>query len=252
MKIVVLGSGSKGNSTFIDFGKKKILIDVGFSYKHIKEKLENINIDPHEITDVLITHDHTDHTYGLKVFLNKVNPTLHTTPEVEKLILKESYEKTEYLMDEFYIDDIFIKVIPTSHDAVTANGFLIEYNNESLVYITDTGYINHRHLVYLQNKTYYIIESNHDTEMLINGPYPEYLQRRILSDKGHLSNELCAGYLSRLIGPDTKKVILAHLSESNNEPNLAIETVENILDENNVDYKEITYASQKDITEVSI
>lgn len=252
MKIVVLGSGSKGNSTFIDFGKKKILIDVGFSYKHIKEKLENINVDPHEITDILITHDHTDHTYGLRVFLNQVKPILHITREVEEYILKEPYEKTEYLLDEFYIDDIFIKVIPTSHDALTANGYLIEYNNESLVYITDTGYINQRNFIYLQDKTYYIIESNHDTEMLINGPYPEYLQRRILSDKGHLSNELCGGYLSRLIGPNTKKVILAHLSESNNEPNLALETVENILEENNVSYKEITYASQGDITEVSI
>lgn len=252
MRIVVLGSGSKGNSTFIDFGKKKILIDVGFSYKQIKEKLENINIDPHEITDVLITHDHTDHTYGLKVFLNKVNPILHITPEVENFILKEPYAKSEYLLDEFYIDDIFIKVIPTSHDAITANGYLIEQGNESLVYITDTGYINHRNLVYLQNKKYYIIESNHDTEMLINGPYPEYLQRRILSDKGHLSNELCAGYLSRLIGPDTEKIILAHLSESNNEPNLAMKTVGNILEENNVKHKEIIYASQHEITEVTI
>ena len=87
MKLKVLASGSKGNSTFIDLGKQKILIDVGFSFKQIKEKLETINIDPHEITTVLITHDHNDHTYGLKVFLKKVKPTLYITPEVEKYIL---------------------------------------------------------------------------------------------------------------------------------------------------------------------
>lgn len=250
MKIVVLGSGSKGNSTFIDLGKEKILIDVGFSYKQIKEKLNEINVDPHEITRVLITHDHNDHTYGLKVFLKNVKPVLYITPEVENYILGEPYIKSEYLTDEMYIDDILIKVIPTSHDALTANGFLIETPTESLVYITDTGYINQRQLTYLKDKTYYILESNHDTEMLINGPYPEYLQRRILSDKGHLSNELCAGYLRILIGPHTQKVILAHLSESNNTPELALKTVNDILKENNINFTNITCGAQREITEV--
>lgn len=251
MKIVVLGSGSKGNSTFIDLGKEKLLIDVGFSYKQIKEKLEQINIDPKQITRVLITHDHNDHTYGLKVFLKNVKPILYITPEVEKIVLDEPYIKSEYLTDEMYIDDILIKTIPTSHDSITANGYLIETPQESLVYITDTGYINHRHLVYLKDKTYYILESNHDTEMLIKGPYPEYLQRRILSDKGHLSNELCAGYLSRLIGPHTKKVILAHLSESNNTPEVAMKTVTEVLKENNIEFTNIYPASQREITEVT-
>jgi phosphoribosyl 1,2-cyclic phosphodiesterase len=250
VKIVVLGSGSKGNSTFIDFGNKKILIDVGFSYKQIKEKLALINIDPHEITDLLITHDHNDHTYGLKVFLNKIKPTLYITEEVEELILKEKYDKSVYITDEMYIDEIFLKIIPTSHDSITSNGFLLEYKQESIVYITDTGYINHRNFIYLKNKTYYIIESNHDTEKLINGPYPEYLQRRILSDKGHLSNELCGGYLSRLIGPNTKKIILAHLSESNNTEEIALETVTKILTENGLNFENITCAKQRELTEV--
>ena len=251
MKIHILGSGSKGNSTFIDLGNKKILIDVGFSYKHIKEQLSKINIDPKEIDAVLITHDHSDHTYGLPVFISKVNPLLYITPEVEEVILKTPYEKSIYLGDELYIDDAMIKVIPTSHDSLTSNGFLIEKNNESLVYITDTGYINQRYFKFLQNKTYYIIESNHDTEKLIKGRYPEYLQRRILSDKGHLSNELCAGYLSRFIGPNTKKVVLAHLSEENNTIDLALNTAESVLKENNISFSNITCASQTELTEVS-
>ena len=250
MKIVVLGSGSKGNSTFIDFGNTKILIDVGFSYKQIKERLEKIKVDPKEIDAIFITHDHNDHTYGLKVFLNKVKPKLYITKEVEKYLLGETYEKSSYLTDEMFLEDIFIKVIPTSHDSLTSNGFLFEYKDESIVYITDTGYLNHRNFIYLQNKTYYILESNHDTEKLINGPYPEYLQRRILSDKGHLSNELCAGYLRNLIGPNTKKVILAHLSESNNDPLLALETNKNILKENEIEFENIICAAQHEVTEV--
>lgn len=250
MIIKILGSGSKGNSTFIDLGNKKILIDVGFSYKHIKEQLEKINVDPKEIDAVLITHDHGDHTYGLKVFINKVKPILYITPEIEEAILEKPYEKSIYLGDELYLDDALIKVIPTSHDAITSNGFLIEKNGESLVYVTDTGYINQRYFNFLINKNYYILESNHDTEKLIKGRYPEYLQRRILSDKGHLSNELCAGYLSRLIGPKTKKVILAHLSEENNTVSLALNTSLNILKENNIDFNNITCASQTEITEV--
>ena len=180
MRIVVLGSGSKGNSTFIDLWDKKILIDVGFSYKQISEKLSFINVDPHEIDALLITHDHTDHTYGLKVFLNKVKPTLFITPEVENFCLVTKYENSEYLTDEMIYYGTLIKPIPLSHDALTINGYLIENDTESLVYITDTGYINQRNFIYLKNKNYYILESNHDTEMLIKGPYPEYLQRRIL------------------------------------------------------------------------
>lgn len=247
MKITVLGSGSKGNSTYIDLGNKKILIDVGFSYKQIKEKLKVINVDPKEIDAVLITHDHSDHTYGLKVFLKEVKPDLFITKEVEREVLGFSYDKSIYLLDENYYFGSLFKVIPTSHDAITSNGYLIENGNESLVYITDTGYINLRHVSYLRNKNYYIIESNHDTEKLIKGPYPEYLQRRILSDKGHLSNELCAGYLSRLIGENTKKVVLAHLSETNNTKELALTTNERILKENGIDFESIVCASEEEV-----
>jgi len=252
MRIVVLGSGSKGNSTFIDLGDKKILIDVGFSYKQIKEKLSLINVDPHEIDALLITHDHIDHTYGLKVFLNKVKPTLFITPEVENFCLGTKYENSEYLTDEMIYYGTLIKPIPLSHDALTINGYLIEKDNDSLVYITDTGYINKKNFIYLKNKNYYILESNHDTEMLIKGPYPEYLQRRIISDKGHLSNELCAGYLSRLIGPNTKKVVLAHLSESNNTKELALSTNKKVLEENDIIFDTLECADQNILTEVSI
>lgn len=252
MKITILGSGSKGNSTFIDLGSKKILIDVGFSYKRIKEKLDEIGIDIKSIDAVFITHDHTDHTYGLKTLIKNVNPLLFITPEVEKCILGKTYENSIYLLEEHRLDDIKITVIPTSHDALTSNAFLIEQGSESLFYITDTGYINHRYLNKVKNKTYYIFESNHDPEMLTKGPYPKYLQERILSDKGHLSNELAAGYLSRLIGLNTKQVILAHLSETNNTPDVALKTVKKVLKENEVGFDNIICAKQEEITKVNV
>ena len=193
MKVSILGSGSKGNSTLIELNNKKILIDVGFSYKYIKEKLEEIKIDPKEIDYLLLTHEHTDHIYGLNVFLKKVKPLLLVREKLFKILYgKSEYSKVQFLEEEQEVDGIKITVFQLSHDAVDPVGFLIENNEESIVYIADTGYINHKILFKIKNKTYYLIESNHDTELLINGPYPPHLQRRILSDKGHLSNEFVA------------------------------------------------------------
>ncbi len=250
MRVVVLASGSKGNCTYVDLGSVKVLIDAGISYNKIRERLNEIDVDIKDIELVLITHDHSDHTSGLKVLLNKVKPMLYISKEIEKELLGK-YEDSIYLEDEIFIKGATIKIIPTSHDAITSNGYLIEKDSESLVYITDTGYINHKYFKLITDKTYYIFESNHDPEMLKKGPYPEILKQRIVSDKGHLSNELAAGYLSRIIGPNTKKVILAHLSETNNTPDIALKTVNRILKENEVNFKVKECASETSILEVS-
>lgn len=250
MKITVLGSGSKGNATLLDFGNKKILIDIGFSYRTLKEKLENINVNPKDIDYIFITHNHSDHIIGLKTFLNKHKPELYISERLAlSLFNNVAYERLNYYSDEILLDDIFIKVINTSHDAIDSKGFVIERNETSVVYITDTGYIHQRNLMFIENKSIYIIESNHDTEMLRKGRYPDYLQRRILSNVGHLSNDLCGSYLSKLIGPNTKKIILAHLSEENNTPELAKETVIRILNDNNINI-DIECAKQNEILEV--
>jgi len=248
MKISIIGSGSKGNSTLIDINNKKILIDVGFSYKYIKEKLEKLKIDPKEIDYLLLTHEHADHIYGLNAFLNKVKPLLLLKEKLYNLLYeKHEYSKIQFLEEVQEVDGIKITVFQLSHDAVDPVGFLIESNEESIVYITDTGYINYKILFKIKDKTYYLIESNHDTELLINGPYPPHLQRRILSDKGHLSNEFCGVYLSKIIGNNTKKVILMHLSETNNNPNIALETTIKILKENEIIFNNIECANQREM-----
>lgn len=250
MKITILGSGSKGNSTLIEIENTKILIDVGFSYRVLKEKLNNINVDPLTIDYILITHDHSDHIYGLKTYLKNYKPFVYISKKIVDQFFDFKYENIIYLEDELKINNILITTLETSHDATDSCGYLITYKDESLVYITDTGYINTRILNKIKNKTYYIFESNHDIDMLINGKYPQYLKQRIWGDKGHLSNELAGSYLSKLVGDNTKKIVLAHLSEENNTPEIALNTVNKILKDSNIK-KEVITASQYEKVEVS-
>ena len=226
MRVIILGSGSKGNSTLLIGKNKKILIDVGFSYPKILKDLGNYHVCPSDIDAILITHTHKDHISGLSTFVKKNHVTVYTNlkmmSELAKIINEDDMMIVE---DEFNIDEFNITLIHTSHDAPGSVGFLINNSNTSLVYVTDTGYINKTYLDKLINKNVYIFESNHDINMLMNGPYPYILKQRVLSDKGHLSNETAGIYLNKLIGENTKKVILAHLSEVNNTKEIAIDTV---------------------------
>ena len=150
----------------------------------------------------------------------------------------------EYLTKEMTIGDIDIKVFKTSHD-VPSYGYIL---NDELVYITDTGYINNKYFDMLKNKKIYIMESNHDIEMLEEGPYPYHLKQRVWSDKGHLSNKMSAEYLSNFIGDNTYAVVLAHLSEINNKEELALEEFNE--KENNRRVEKLIIARQKEPTEL--
>lgn len=224
MKVIVLSSGSKGNTTLIEAENTKILIDCGNTCKYICNKLESININPKDIDAILISHTHVDHIKGLQVFLHKYNTKVYLT---EKMQPELQFVENYHLINEqtLKIKDIQVDIIKTSHDASDSHGFILSNNNKSAVYITDTGYINIKYHEMLKNKNLYIFESNHDVEMLNNGKYPFHLRKRILSDKGHLSNYDSAKYLSEFIGSNTKYVLLAHLSEENNTNELAYETL---------------------------
>ena len=231
MKAIIIGSGSKGNSTLLLTDTKKILIDVGFPYSKIKMTLEKYNYKPSDIDFVLLTHEHKDHITGLASFIKKEKKFVYIPKGMYKTINK--IIDADYIIPieelKFEIDDLSIRLLPTSHDAIDPVGYLIE-DSESLVYMTDTGYISKKNLNYMKNKNYYIIESNHDTKMLMEGPYPYILKQRVISDTGHLSNEMTGKYLNEIIGDNTKKIILAHLSETNNLEKLAIKTVSNLID----------------------
>ena len=246
MEIFILGSGSKGNSTIVRSGNTTILIDVGFSYKELVNRMEKVNVYPKDIDYVFITHDHSDHISGLKVLLHKINAKVYIDKRIinvfEYLRLENNVNE---LLDENIIEsNIVVKMIPTSHDATSSCGYLLDDGAESMVIITDTGYINERNFIYLKNKTYYLLESNHDVIKLRNGRYPIKLQDRILSSVGHLSNEMSAFYATKMIGPDTKKIILCHLSEENNTPELALEAYKKTFKDYEISFNNIDVASQ--------
>lgn len=205
-----------------------IIIDMGISYLTLKRSLEENSLSFLDFQGILITHCHKDHISGLSTLVNKTKLNIYI-PEGMYDSLKEYVPKNRciFVDDNFNINDVSIELIHTSHDAPSSVGYIIEYNNKSLVYVTDTGYINRKYLNKMVNKDLYLIESNHDEVMLMDGPYPRFLKERVISDTGHLSNNTTSKYLKKLVGDKTRNIILAHLSENNNTEEKALEAIKN-------------------------
>ena len=219
------------------------------NYKYISTKLEEIGVDIKDIDTILITHTHTDHINGLKKVMKDIKPNIYLT---EKMLNEIDYELINYTLisNDFSLDDLNIEIIKLSHDADDINGYILSNNDKTVVYITDTGYINVKNHKKLENKNLYIMESNHDVNMLMKGKYPYHIKMRILGDKGHLSNKDSANYLSNFIGTNTKYIILAHLSHENNDPDIALNNLKNVLKEKNINNPDIIIATQENRTEL--
>ena len=251
LKTCVLASGSKGNCTLIESENTKILIDIGKSCAYITSLLKDLNIEPTEINGVLITHTHNDHTSGLKVFVKRYHPKIYLTSKMYEDIKDHVFlEDCIFINQPFRINDLNIDYIKTSHDVSDSNGYIIKKDSKSLVYITDTGYINEKNTSKLKNHNIYIMESNHDVKMLMTGKYPYHLKQRVQGDRGHLSNDDSSKYLSNYIGPNTEYIILAHLSEDNNTKKLAYDTLLNNLSKHNKKINKIIIAEQDNKTEL--
>ena len=234
MKVQTIASGSKGNCTIVLCNDTNLIIDMGISYLTLKNSLEENSLSFDNFNGILITHCHKDHTKGLSSLIKKTNIPVYI-PEKMYNSVKEyvPYPRCIIIDDEFYINDVKINLLHTSHDAPCSVGFIIRNNDKSLVYITDTGYINRKILNNIVGKDCYIIESNHDEVMLMDGPYPRFLKERVISDKGHLSNITTAKYLKKIVGKNTKNIILAHRSETNNTEEKILEAINNVeLDKN--------------------
>ncbi len=252
MKFSVLASGSKGNCTFIETKGTRVLVDLGTTSLYVEKELKKLDVDPKTIQGIFITHTHSDHIGGLKVFLKKYKVPLFLSEKMYK-DLKKIISIPDYVIleeDNFLINDLKVDIFKTSHDADDSNGYIFYSDNKSLVYITDTGYINRKYHKKLKNHSFYIMESNHDIEMLMEGKYPYYLKQRILGDRGHLSNQDSSNYLSNFIGEQTKGVVLIHLSHENNTPEKALETIYETLNRQNQKLDKIVVSSQEESTEL--
>ncbi len=251
MKVVVLSSGSKGNTTYIETKSTKLLIDAGNTTKYIENKLHSIGVKPEEIEVILITHTHVDHINGLKMFAKKYNSKVYIK---EKMLRDLDYIRNYEIIseDDFYLKDIHLHLINTSHDVECSVGYILTNEDKSLVYITDTGYINKKYFDILTDKNIYIMESNHDVELLQNCSYPFRIRQRILSDKGHLSNYDASKYLAKFITDNTKYVLLAHLSQENNTEELAYTTLKERLNREKKEVNIIITSQDKETDVIEI
>lgn len=252
MKVCVLASGSEGNSTFVSTDKCKILIDIGKNVKYITEKLKEIDERPEDIDAIVISHTHNDHVAALERFVKKYQPKVYLTQKMFfDLKNLETYENIIIYEDTIYFDTLKIISIKTSHDVSDSRNFVLEESNLSMVYLTDTGYLNRKYFDLLKNRDYYLFESNHDVAMLMNGPYPKWLKTRVLGTSGHLSNKDASFYLSKLVGPNTKRIILMHLSHKNNTEEKALDMIYSTFKEYNISFSNIVCAKQNEITKVT-
>jgi len=245
MKFCSLASGSSGNCQYIEYKDTKIIVDAGLSGKKIEENLKSIGVNPAELDAIFVTHEHIDHIksvgvlsrrHNLKVFSNMM--TLDgMLPTVKKLDPNNTFVFENG--KDFTFKDLDIMPISTFHDCANGCGFVIK-GDKKLSLLTDTGWVNKEAMDAMDDSDIYYLESNHDVEMLINGTYPYATKQRILSTKGHLSNENAAEVLSMILKKKGEKIMLGHLSTDNNLPDLALSTIKKILlsdhKEENVDY----------------
>jgi len=241
MEYHIIQSGSKGNATIIYDVKTTFIIDMGISFSSLKEGLNEINKNIEDISFALITHNHSDHIGGIR-FLK----------DIEKYGPKDLYKRKEDyhsldLFKEYEFSSFKITPLKTSHDAINSCGYLIKSENETLVYITDTGIFPNEDFELCKNATYYIFESNHDISMLLKTNRPKCLKDRILSDHGHLCNEDSAIAITSLIGDNTKEITLAHISEEANDPEVALKAYKKIFDyfEKDISKYNVRVASQR-------
>lgn len=230
-----LASSSSGNCQYVETEKTKILVDAGLSGKQIEKALNSIGINASDIDYILVTHEHKDHIKGVGILSRRYNiPILANSKTWEGMkehIGKVSKENIRVFDTgkEFELKDLGIKTFSIFHDANEPIGFSFYYKNKKISLLTDTGTIDDKIKDNIKDSELLMIESNHDIEMLKVGSYPFFLKKRILSDFGHLSNELAGKLITDVVKGNNETVLLAHLSSENNFPELAYQTVTNII-----------------------
>jgi len=238
--MTVLASGSRGNCTVVSSSTASILVDAGLSCRETLKRMKAAGEDPHRLRAIVITHEHADHVAGLPVLARKLHVPVYITqatyhswrkstrdPEGKpaKLDRREHFHAGR----SFAIADISVTPFTISHDAADPCGFTFKADGIKIGLVTDLGYITPNVKQNLRGCHGLMIESNHDVEMLRNGPYPWMVKQRVMSRVGHLSNAALADFFENDYDGQAEFLVLAHLSEHNNHPELARETAHKAL-----------------------
>lgn len=228
LRVFTLFSGSGGNCTYVKAGEVELLIDAGVCEREIAASLSSLGTSLDNISHIFITHDHTDHTRGLEIICKKHDLAVHITEGSARVSVNP--DKTPHLCERAVVHplvytvklgDVTVASFATPHDSAASVGYTIEYMGYKIGFATDIGHVTDTVRSNLLGSNAVVLEFNHDVEMLTDGPYPDFLKRRILSDKGHLSNDDAACLAAELAENGTDRFVLAHLSEQNNIPELA-------------------------------
>lgn len=231
MKLLPICSSSKGNSCYIGSRDRGILIDMGCSYRALRQGLALMDVDVSAIQAVLITHSHTDHVKGLLTMTKSVHIPIYASQETLDYLLHNSLVTGAaelHTLDELNSVqyEVEIRSFPTPHDCAGSVGYVLDFGGERLGYCTDLGEVTEEVRANLLGCRTVFIEANYEPELLRSNPrYPAYLKQRIASDHGHLSNPASAGFCAELVESGTVSLVLGHLSQENNTPRTAFKTV---------------------------
>ncbi len=238
LKLISFGSGSSGNCYFLSTPTDSLLVDIGVGLRGLKKNCRNYGVSLSDIHQVLITHDHADHIksvgsfsgdYGVPVYATRsVHVGINRNYSVAKKVAIDLVRLVEKGRTE-QIGDFRVTPFEVPHDSTDNVGYFIEAGGTNLCIMTDAGCVTDEMKSYIRRARHLIIEANHDTEMVLGGPYPQFLKDRILSNTGHLSNRDCGIAIAENMTEDLQNVWLCHLSEENNHPELARKTVESVL-----------------------
>ena len=234
MQLHILASGSTGNAIFLEIGGAKILVDAGISARRIEKGLRAVGVEPAALDAILVTHEHSDHVSGLPVFTRKFKAPVYARRRTWDAFQPAHHVAADYrreLGTRLDIGGVRIEPFAISHDAAEPVGYSICYGDLKCVVATDMGCVSERVEQDIAFADVMVFESNHDVAMLRSGPYPEYLKKRILGTRGHLSNLETGRCLARMGKKSGMHVFLAHLSQHNNCPELALSTVEKVLEQ---------------------
>ena len=240
VSVSVLASGSRGNATLVESSSARILVDAGISCRETFKRLKSVGRDPREISAVLITHEHSDHISGLATLAKKLKVPIFMTGATHlawaRTVKDSSGEPPQVAKLEvfspgrsFQVADITVMPFTIPHDAADPVGFTFRAEGTKVAVVTDLGYMPPSVRDHLRGCDVLMIESNHDLEMLRVGPYPWSVKQRVMSRVGHLSNESLAQFFAEYYDGGASYIVLAHLSEKNNHPEIALRAAENAL-----------------------